>query len=411
MATSLDQPAILGGRPVRTAAFPAWPVYDEREERYLLDVLRSREWGTHNGGRYLPEFEARFAAYQHAAHAVAVANGSVALETAFFAIELGRGDEVITTPYTFIATTTAILRSGARPVFVDIEPDTYQIDASQIEAAITPRTKAIVPVHLGGRPADLDQILEVARRHQLRVVEDACQAWGAEWRGRRVGAIGDAGTFSFQTSKNITAGEGGLVATNDPELYERCWSYRNVGRVRGGAWYQHEILGWNYRLTEFQAAILLAQLERLPDHTTRRNASARYLDQRLAEIPGVAPMRQDERITQNAYHLYLLRYDAGAFHGLPRARFLEALRAEGIPANPGYPEPLSQTAAVQRAIQATYGPGEGDWRPPKLPVAERVCATEGVWLPQNLLLGTRDDLDDVVMAIEKVQRYSADLAG
>jgi dTDP-4-amino-4,6-dideoxygalactose transaminase len=409
MATSLDKPAILGGTPTRTAPFPLWPVYDEREERNLLDVLHSREWGTHNGGRLLPEFEKKFTAHHQAEHGVAVVNGSVALETAFFAIGLGPGDEVITTPYTFIATTTAILRSGARPVYVDIEPDTYQIDARQIEGAITERTKAIVPVHLGGRPADLDRILDIASRHKLQVVEDACQAWGAEWRGKRVGALGDAGTFSFQTSKNVTAGEGGFIVTNRRDVFERCWSYRNVGRVLGGAWYQHEILGWNYRLTEFQAAILLPQLERLPEHTQQRTATARYLDEHLAAIPGIAPMRQDERVTQNAWHLYLFRYDPVGFAGIPRQRFLEALRAEGIPASPGYAQPLTQIPAVQEAIQATCGPHEGAWTPPSLPVAERACASEGVWLPQNLLLGTRADAESIVAAIAKVQCYSADL--
>ncbi|MGH2461647.1 MAG: DegT/DnrJ/EryC1/StrS family aminotransferase [Chloroflexota bacterium] len=409
MATSLDQPALLGGRPVRTRPFPLWPVFDEREEKNLLDVLRSREWGTHGGGRLLPEFEQKFAAYQHAAHAVAVSNGSVALEAAFFAVDLHPGDEVITTPYTFIATTTAILRAGARPVYVDIDPETYQIDAGQIESAVTGRTRAIVPVHLGGCPADLDQILDVATRHGLVVVEDACQAWGAEWRGKRVGALGDAGTFSFQTSKNITAGEGGMVVTNRRDVFERCWSYRNVGRVPGGAWYQHEILGWNYRLTEFQAAILLPQLERLPEHTERRTVTARYLDERLAAIPGITPMRRDERVTQNAWHLYMFRYDPSGFHGLPRARFLEALHAEGIPASPGYKEPLSEVAAVQQAIRAMDRPDQKSWVPPALPLTARACASEAIWLSQNVLLGDREDAASIVAAIEKIQRYSADL--
>lgn len=410
MATSLNRPALLGGTPVRTAPFPAWPEYDEREERNLLDVLHSREWGTHAGGRYLPRFEEAFAAYQQATYGVAVANGSVALETAFFAVGLEPGDEVITTPYTFIATTTAILRAGARPVYVDIDPETYQIDARQIEGALTSRTRAIVPVHLGGCPVDLDLVLDVARRHDLLVIEDACQAWGAEWRGRRVGALGDAGAFSFQTSKNITAGEGGIVVTNRRDVYERCWSYRNVGRIPGGAWYQHEILGWNYRLTEFQAAILLPQLERLPQHTRQRTASARYLTEQLARIPGIQPVRQDERVTQNAWHLFMMRYDPDAFYGLSRERFLAALKAEGIPASPGYREPLSEVPAVQRAIQATYRDGEGSWTPPSLPVTRRACAVEGIWLSQNVLLGSQHDLDDVVAAIEKVQRFSADLA-
>ena len=408
MATSLDQPAVLGGAPVRTKPFPSWPMYDEREERNLLDVLHSGEWGTHGGGRLLPEFETKFAAYQNAKYGVAVSNGSVALETALFALDVKPGDEIITTPYTFIATSTAILRAGARPVYVDIDPETYQIDATKIESAITERTRAIMPVHMGGGPVNLDAVLDVAKRHNLLVVEDACQAWGAEWRGRRVGAIGDVGTFSFQTSKNITSGEGGIVVTNRDDVFERSWSYRNVGRVRGGAWYQHEILGWNYRLTEFQAALLLPQLERLPEHTRQRTASAAYLNQHLSEVPGIAPVRIDERVTQHAWHLFMLRFDAEAFDGLPRQRFIEALRAEGIPASPGYLTPLSEVGAVQRAIQATLPEGE-IWTAPTLPVAERACASEGVWLPQTLLLAPESEMAEVVEAFAKIHRHRASL--
>ncbi len=236
-------------------------------------------------------FAAKFAAYQGAQFGICVPNGTLAIQLGLKALGVGPGDEVITTPYTFIATPSAALMLGAKPVFVDIDPDTCNIDPAKIAGAITERTKAIIPVHIGGQPADMDGVLAVAREHGLRVLEDACQAWGAEWAGDRVGAIGDLGCFSFQAGKNINAGEGGIIVTNDPELAELCWSLHNVGRVRGGAWYQHEILGWNFRMTEWQGAVLLAQLERLPEQEPVREAGARYLERRAGRSGRDLPCR------------------------------------------------------------------------------------------------------------------------
>src|SRR5690606_8381823 len=273
--------AIDGGTPVRSQPFPAWPVFDHREGRALLEVLHSGHWGALTGTK-VPAFEKAFAQFQDAAYGVCVPNGTIALELALRALGVGPGDEVITTPYTFIATASAAFAVGARPVFVDIDPDSLNLDPDRLEAAITERTKVIAPVHIGGHSADMDGVLRVAAAHGLRVLEDAAQAWGASWRGRRVGALGDLGIFSFQSSKNITAGEGGIVLTNDAELAELCWSIHNVGRVPGGEWYQHERLGSNLRMTEWQAAVLLAQLERLPEQLALREANARYLAERLA---------------------------------------------------------------------------------------------------------------------------------
>lgn len=396
-----DRLAVDGGQPVRTAPFPAWPIFDEREERLVLEVLRSGKWGILTGDK-VATFEERFAAFQGARHGVCIPNGTLGLQMALHALGVGPGDEVITTPYTFIATASAALALGARPVFVDIDPDSYNLDPARIEPAITPRTKAIVPVHLAGRPADLDAILAVARRHDLRVIEDACQAWGAEWRGRRVGAIGDLGVFSFQGSKNITAGEGGIVVTDDPELYARCWSLHNVGRVPDGAWYQHEILGWNLRLPEWEGAILLAQLERLPEHMPIREANARYLTAGLAEVDGIAPRPDDPRVTSDARHLFIMRYDAAAFGGRSRDEFVAALQAEGItPATAGY-VPLTRSPAVRRTLETLFGP-EGVAALPTCPVAER-AAREAVWLTQQTLLGDERDMDSIVDAILKIQR-------
>jgi dTDP-4-amino-4,6-dideoxygalactose transaminase len=298
------------------------------------------------------------------------------------------------------------------PLFVDIDLDTYDIDPGRIEAAITPRTKAIVPVHFGGRPADMDAIMEIARRHNLRVLEDACQAWGAAWRGRKVGAIGDLGVFSFQSSKNVSAGEGGIVITNDEALGEMCWSLHNVGRVRQGAWYQHEIIGGNLRMSEWQAAILLAQLERLPEHTARRDANARYLSEALSEVAGVTSLPFDERITQHAHHLFICRYEAAAFGDRSRDEFVAALRAEGIEtASAGYTLPLHQNNAIRRSAAALTRLGGRAWAPADdgLPVLATCPNAEWAtqhtfWLAQNTLLGDSADMDSIVGAVRKIQR-------
>lgn len=399
----MTQPlAIDGGTPVRSEPFPAWPVFDEREERLLLDVLHSGHWGTITGDK-VATFARRFAEFQDARHGVCVPNGTLALEMALQALNIGPGDEVITTPYTFIATATAVLIRGARPVFVDILPGTYNIDPSLIEAAITDRTKAILPVHVGGQPADMDAILAIARRHQLRVVEDACQAWSGQWNGRGVGALGDLGCFSFQASKNVTAGEGGIVLTNDDELYARCWSLHNVGRVPEGAWYQHENLGRNLRLAEWEGAILLAQLDRLPEHMPVRDANARALAAALREqVRGITPAAVDPRVTRHAHHLFLMRYDAAAFGGHIRDEFVAALRAEGItPASAGY-VPLTHSPAIRRAFADLFGPESVDTLP-VCPEAERAAA-DTVWLNQTALLGSAAAVEGIVAATAKIQQ-------
>lgn len=403
MSTSatLGQLARDGGQPLRTRPFPAWPVFNEREERLLLEVLHSGKWGALAGDK-VAAFEERFAAYQGARFGVGVPNGTLALHLGLQALGVGPGDEVITTPYTFIATVSTILAVGARPVFADIDPRYYTIAPAAIEAAITPRTRAIVPVHLAGHPADLDAVLDIARRHDLRVLEDACQAWGAAWRGRPVGAIGDLGAFSFQSGKNITAGEGGIVVTDDPALHELCWSLHNVGRVRDGAWYHHERLGGNLRMSEWAGAILLAQLERLPAATDLRDANARYLAAALAEVDGITPPATDPRVTRHAHHLFMVRYDAAAFGDRSRDEFVAALQAEGItPCGPGY-LPLTRSPAIRHALAERFGPDRLAALPP-CPATERAAA-EAVWILQHALLGDRHDMDDIVAAIRKIQR-------
>ena len=409
----MSELAIHGGAPVRDTPFPAWPVWGEPEEQALLETLHSGQWGwSDREDSRVARFEAAFARSHHAEYGRCVFNGTVALEVALRALDIGYGDEVIVPPYTFIATATACLSVGALPVFVDIDPDTYTIAPDQIEAAITPRTRAIIPVHIGGCPSDMDAILQLAHRHDLHVIEDACQAHAAAWNGRRVGSLGDLGCFSFQSSKNINAGEGGIVITRNEGLAELCWSVRNCGRVRDGAWYQHERLGSNFRMTEWQGAILLVQVERMEELAARRERSGDYLGDQLSEIAGIAPQRRDARVTQHGYHLFIMRYDAEAFDGLPRERFLDALRAEGIPCSPGY-VPLYRERAIQTAtsrLRRFVDGAETAYELPDCPATERACAEEGIWLTQNILLGAERDMDDIVEAIAKIKAHAGELA-
>jgi dTDP-4-amino-4,6-dideoxygalactose transaminase len=383
---------------VRARPFPAWPEFGEPEEHALLATLRSGHWGR-TTGRVNDAFERRFAAYHQAAHAITCVNGTVALELALRAAGVGSGDEVIVPSYTFIATASAVLHLGGTPVFADIDPSTYALSPEAANAATTPRTRAVIPVHLAGAPADMDRVVSTASARGIAVIEDAAQAVGAEWRGRRVGTFGDLGTFSFQSTKVLTAGEGGAVVTNNVQHAETVWSLQNVGRTPGGEWYHHPRLGWNLRLTEFQAAVLLAQMDRLDEQTARRALNAAALDARLRQIEGVESLTAPPGVTRHAHYLYVFKYRQAAFGGLRKSRFIQALAAEGIPAMPGYP-PLHTMPAIRQAFQERHlsvPAGEG-----ALPHTERAWMDEGIWLPQNVLLGSVEDVEDVSVAVRKV---------
>ena len=394
-----------GGTPVRAARFPAWPVWDGADEKALLEVLRSGEWGR-NAGTQIEAFEEEFAAFQGTAYCIAVVNGTCALELGLRVLDVEYGDEVIVPSYTFVATPAAPLFLGAIPVFADIDPDTFELDPASVEAAITPRTKAIIPVHIAGQPPDMDGILAVAAKHNLRVLEDAAQAHGAAWRDQGVGGVGDLGSFSFQSSKNLNAGEGGAICTNDQELAELTWSLMNVGRLREGAWYQHERLGWNYRLSEFHGALLRAQLTRVPEQMARRESNASYLDTHLAEIPGITPQYRSPQVTGHAHHLYMFRYEKADFGGNDRAAFIKALSAEGIPCSPGYDWPCHEQNAVKNSVRdilQKLGRTEDPLDRP-LPNTDRISHEEGVWLSQSVLLAAEQDMQQIVDAVAKVQQ-------
>jgi dTDP-4-amino-4,6-dideoxygalactose transaminase len=336
------------------------------------------------------ELERRFAAYHGAKHGIAVANGTVSLEIALTATGVRPGDEVIVPPITFVASATAIARVGAVPVFVDVDADTINLNPALVETAITERTRAIVLVHFAGCPADLDSFAALCRQHNLILIEDCAHAHGAEWKGRRVGNFGHFGSFSFQGSKNMTAGEGGILITNDPDLAESARSLSNQGRRTGGAWYEHFNLGTNARLTGFQAALLLNQLERLPQQVTTRMDRAEDLRAGLPAtgVLRATPAQLDERITAHAFHLFSMRYDGSE---VSRDRFVAALQAEGLPTATGYPRPIYHNQLFKQRPHRVH---------PCL-VAEAYCAAS-VWLPQNALLADEEWIGEALAAIRKV---------
>ncbi|WP_154796225.1 DegT/DnrJ/EryC1/StrS family aminotransferase [Occultella kanbiaonis] len=394
-------PAELEGLP----ALPSWPRFGPEEERGLLEVLHSGAWGSTHGD-VVATFEREFARSQQAEHAIALGNGTLALVAALRAAGVGVGDEVIVPPYTFIATAAAALFVGAVPVFADVDADSHLLDPAAVESVVTERTKAVIPVHLAGNVADMTAFAELGRRLGLTIIEDAAQAAGAQWEGRGVGTIGDLGTFSFQSSKNLSAGEGGIVTTNDKDLAGAVYSLVNVGRVPGGGWYQHDAVGYNLRLTEFQGAILRAQLARLPEQQQLRERNALALAEQLAGVEGVVVAPTDERVTAHGRHLFLFRVPGLGAQGL-RDAAAAALAAEGIPAATGY-VPLHRNDALLResgALASKLGQ----------PVPEADCpnadlvSSDTLWLTQSVLLGSEEQIGAVGRAIAKVVGRADDL--
>jgi len=318
--------AITGGKPSRKKPFSPWPAYTQQEARGLQKVLASRNWGGYPfPNKIADDFAQKFARYHGAKYGLAVANGTIAIEIALKAAGIKPGDEVIVPAYTWEGTVGPILLLNAVPVFVDIDPATYCLDAKLIEAALTPKTRAILPVHLAMRFADLDEICRIAKAHNLVVIEDCAHAHGGKWRKMGAGATGDMGCFSFQSSKLMTSGEGGGIITSNLEYYERAQSYTNCGRASATDQYQHRMIGFNYRMTELQAVILAAQLERLPKQAIVRQANMDHFEKRLRGTPGLAFLKRDKRQTRTAAYQFVFKYLPEHFGGIPRAAVLGAL--------------------------------------------------------------------------------------
>lgn len=422
--------AIKGGPAVRSKPFAPWPIFDAAEEAALLKVLRSGKWWRFAFGQGVelaePEegpqsevvlFQKEFASYHQCRYGVAAANGTGTLEIGLRAMDLEIGAEVIVPAYTYIACAACVLQNNGVPIFVDVEADTYNLDPERLEEAITPRTRAIMVVHFGGQVADMDRILAIATKHRLPVIEDAAHAHGCAWNGRKAGSFGLWSSFSFQASKNMTSGEGGILCTNDQALAAECDSLLWAGRRVGRPWYEFHRLGWNYRMTEFQAAILRCQLKRLDGQIDCRERNAEYLSGQLQKIEGLRPLVRDPRATRHGYHIYMFRYDE-ARAGLKRERFLKALIAEGIPVFSGYTFPLYKNPMFleKKFINGSFPLGtvyheDLDYSEfgARCPVAERAASSEAVWLPQNVFLGDRADMDAILEAIQKVLKHKSEI--
>ncbi len=416
-SSTADKPALLGGKPVRSRPLREWPIIDEREDKAMLETVHSGKWFRGNG-RSVTQFEESYANATGAKHCLATNSGTSALFTSLEAVGVAAGDEVIVAPYTFIATVNVILLHHALPIFVDSDPETIQIDARKIEAAITDRTTAIIPVHLGGSAADLDTILAVAKKHKLPVIEDACQSHLGQWRNRCLGTWGDTGCFSFQASKNLNCGDGGAIITSNDEWADQCYSFHNQCRPRrpsGGEVAARSSRGGNLRMTEFQAAMLLAQMTRLEDQMKTREKNADYLRGLLQEIPGILPAKIYDGCTRNAYHLFMYRYQKEHFAGLPRKRFLEALKAEGVTCNAGYGR-LNKEAFIKRSLASRSWqrlfPAEtlAKWEERTECPANDKMSEEAAWFTQTTLLGPRSDMDQMAEAIRKIQKHAGELA-
>lgn len=395
-----DKPAFQEKR-CNNLSFPAWPQYGEAEEKILLDVLHSGVWWKTPGDQVYA-FEREFAQFIGVDYAIGVTNGTAALEVAVSAIGIGPGDEVIVPDFTFVATASAVLSVGAMPVFVDVNPDTYCINPEEIQKAITPRTKAVIVVHLGGHPADMEAIVDLCRTHQLYLIEDCSHAHGSEWRGKKVGSFGDFGTFSFQQGKLLTAGEGGAVVTNNADLERKARSIHDCGRLPGEWFYAHFNYGSNYRMTEWQGAILRKQLERLPEQGRIRMRNATYLDQELAKIPGITPQRSDPNCTHNGHYAYIFHYDSEKYSDMPLKQFVEKLEKTGIPIQASYP-PLHELDVFQNGTYRSRITSDQDFRFLMEQAYPHTAkgAWETVWFPQNVLLAEESIVEQMVRVVQE----------
>ncbi len=410
---SAGLPAILGGKPVRTAPFPRWPNFREADEKAILPVLRSGVWSR---AKVVAEAEKRFARLMGAKYCIATSCGTTAIITAVRGLEIGAGDEVITTPYTFAASIHPILLANALPVFADIDAATWQIDPAKIEAKITRNTVAILPVHIIGGICDMDRINAIAKKHNLKVIEDACEAHGGEWKNRKVGTLGDLGCFSFQNGKALTCGEGGAILGHDEKLMDRCYSFHNLGRPHGSMAPRnhegHPIVASKCRMAEYQASILMTQMDTFEEESKRRSDNAAYLGAKLQQIPGIVPRTDHPEVTRTAFYYYGFRYQKEQFEGLSRDRFMAAMRAEGIRLSAGLgviegkpmnKEGFLEDAFRSKAYQRIYAKKKlaGHQADNECPESDRLVG-ETVGFHQGWLLGARQDMDDIANAIVKI---------
>ncbi len=418
-AQGTGTPALLGGTPVRGRDLPLgvkWPIFDESDIQMVVEAYKNKNWSEHS---FDPEelgqqFQEQYAKLMGVKYCKITNAGTNALEAAQRALDIGPGDEVITQTNTFVATAQSTFNLFALPILVDSDPETFMINADLIEQHITPNTRAILPVHIGGAAADMDKILAIAKKHNLAIIEDTCQAHMGEWRGKKLGTVGDMGCFSFQQFKSLACGEGGCVLGNDENLMARVGGYINNGRdphKQGRVF-----TGGNFRPSVFQAANAIAQLRRLEEQSKLRDENAAYLEKLLKGIKGVSPTKKYAGQTRRAYYQYQMIYDKNQFNGLPKSKFREAMRAEGISFGNGidsnlHLDPFVDTYLNHRAIQKVYSKERlQKYREEiKCPVNEEIGRETGLSLGQTVFLGTKKDMEDIVEAIAKIQKNASKL--
>ena len=396
--------AALGGTPIRTEPYPDWPVYDERDIQAVTDVIKSGRWGGYPyPGPQTAEFARRFAEMQGGGYAVLMANGTVTMEVALRAMNIGWRDEVLVPAYTFQATAAAVMSAGAIPVIVDVDDQTYCMDPKAALSAITPQTKAIIPVHLGAEMADMDAIMDLANQNNLVVIEDCAHAHGAKWRGKGAGTIGHFGSFSLQSSKTLTTGEGGVLLCRTPELADRTASLIDCGRPHDKA-EKIYTMGANYRMTELQAALGNVGLERFPEQAKQREAMASYMDEALSEVPGIRILKRDARHTTRSFYQYVFAIDLEVFK-VNNAVICYALDKEGIPCDVEYEAMhhyhLFQPKLSKLAVPSAF-PDRFDFSKMSFPVAERASEVEAVWLEESVFRAGQSGVDDVTRALHKI---------
>jgi perosamine synthetase len=415
----VDKPAILGGKPVRPEGSPlgvSWPMYDDTDIKMYLDAYKSKRWSEYmnTDNELSVRFEKEYAEMMGVSYCAVTNSGTDALEAAQRAYDIGPGDEVITQTNTFIATAQTVFNLFALPVFIDSDPETFMINADLIEERITPGTRAILPVHIGGAAADMDKILAIAKKHNLVVIEDACQAHMGEWRNKKLGTLGNLGCFSFQEGKSLCSGEGGAVVGNDDDIMAKVDGYTNNGRDPRGR--RRTFPGSNFRITPFVAATLLGQIRRLAEQSTLRDENSQYLESMLSEIKGVRPTKKYPGQTRRAYYEYQLIYEKEFFSDLPKAKFRDAMRAEGIAFGRGidsslHLDPFVETYLNLPSFQKIFSKERLDKyrRENQCPVNERIDKETGLSLGQRVFLGTKKDMEDIVAAIVKIQKHSSEL--
>jgi dTDP-4-amino-4,6-dideoxygalactose transaminase len=391
--------------------FPEWPIYDKNEIDVVLDVIKSRNWwggfpGDHQGENVW-KFQEEFSRFQEAKHCIAVCNGTVAIESVLMALNIGLGDEVIVSDYTFVASASSVIATNAVPIFCDINPDTLVMDVYKIESLITERTKAIIPVHLGGNPVELDRLLEIANRYDLEIIEDCAHAHGSRYKGKRVGNWGVAGTFSFQASKVLTSGEGGAIICNSDELADKIYSYIDCGRKKNSYFYAHFSYGTNYRLGEFHSAILRKQLDKFPKQHKLRNENAHYLGSKLNEIEGIQVMKQTPGTEECGYYVYPFVFDPSQFNGMTKKEFKRKLNKNGIPTDDCYPPLHRLDCFKNNVLKKGIDYDKANWGGEKsndinFPVVSEIYS-RSIEFPHEILLTSKDKLDSIVEYIKSLK--------